>query len=67
MREKEEKNKQTLGHEWRQIKDSEKIKSKKGRAWGGKVVPGQSLPYYLSRNAASKPDWNYSFLQGSKL
>lgn len=34
-----------LGHEWSQIKDSE-IKSKKGRVWGGKVVTGQSLPYY---------------------
>ena len=45
------------GREWRPIKDSEKIKSNKGRAWGGKVVSGQSLPYYLSRTTASKPDW----------
>lgn len=38
-------------------------KNKKGRARGGKVVTGWSLPYYVRRNAVSKPDRILSFFQ----
>lgn len=33
----------------------------------GKVVTGQSLPYYLRRNAVAKPDWIHFLLARFKI